>query len=113
MTARPLPPGHTRPVDRSLLPEGWRPRTGGHVRILGRPNAAPDEPLPPPGVWWVVDRAPEPQTWWVHPLDAAAHLWVAEQAAGRARSALPVGWPAQAVPGRRLAPASTAVRDTP
>lgn len=95
-------------TDRRLVPEGWAPRPGAHVRILPDPKAAPDVPPPPPGVWWVVDRAPEPTHWWVMPKDAEAKAWAVVDL--DRRSAMPVGWPAQAVPSRHLTPARTAVR---
>lgn len=98
-------------ADRRLLPEGWKPKPGGRVRILPRTGAAADEPSPPPGVWWVVDRAPEPTHWWVMPDDGEAKVWAAVQRARRAD--MPVGWPAQSVPARRLTPARTAVRGGP
>lgn len=96
--------------DRRLLPEGWAPRPGGHVRVLPDPKAAPDAPAPPDGVWWVVDRAPDPQHWWVMPKDEEAKTWTVLQRAGRSKDVLPVGWPAQSISARRLMPASTAVR---
>jgi len=92
--------------DRRLLPEGWAPRPGGHVRILQDPKAAPDVPPPPPGVWFVVDRAPAATSWWVYPYDAEAKAWASET---------DVNWRASrtmAVPSRFLTPARTAVRGT-
>jgi len=96
---------------RRLLPEGWAPRPGGHVRILPDAKAAADAPPPPPGIWWVVDRAPDATHWWVMPHDGEAKVWATAMRAGRRE--MPVGWPAQSVPSRRLTPARTAVRAEP
>lgn len=90
--------------DRRLLPEGWKPRPGAHVRLLPNPKAAPDEPPPPVGVWWVVDRAPFPRCWWVQPYDDEAWAWAnASEVNRRATRSM-------ALPYTRLTPAATARR---
>jgi hypothetical protein len=94
-------------AERRLVPDGWAPRPGGHVRLLPDPKAAPDVPPPPPGVWWVVDRAPEATHWWVYPWDAEAKVWAGLTEVNRriARSL--------SMPSRLLTPARTAVRGLP
>lgn len=96
-------------TDRRLVPEGWAPKPGYKVRINPETNPAPDAPPPPPGVWWVVDRAPEGGAWWVMPADGESRVWGVVAMAGRARDSWPAGWPAQSVQARRLVPASMAV----
>jgi hypothetical protein len=70
-----------------LRPEGWTPRPGSRVRILPDPKAAADEPLPPAGVWYVIDRAPEPTHWWLWAHDDEAKAWTAASPSN-------AGWPA-------------------
>ena len=88
---------------RALLPEGWAPKPGGHVRIVADPKAAADVPPPPAGIWWVVDRAPEPRTWWVKAHDGDAKTWATDHPGDVISGCV-------AVSGRWLVPASTAVR---
>lgn len=90
--------------NRLLIPEGWAPRPGARVRILPNPKAAPDEPPPPAGVWWVIDRAPGATEWWVLPHDDTARAW------SSARPPHPTFGRALALGYRRLTPASTAMR---
>jgi hypothetical protein len=58
-----------------LVPQGWAPRRGSIVEIL--PHR--DEPVPPSGVWRIIERAPdEPGPhWWAQPHDEAARSWAA------------------------------------
>lgn len=58
-----------------LVPEGWAPSRGARVTVL--PHR--DEPVPPAGVWRLLDRsATEPGTWWwAQPADDAARAWAA------------------------------------
>lgn len=55
----------------------WRPTRGARVRIRPRPHAPDDEPPPPAGVWYVIDRGPQPMTWWVKAVDLEAQAWAA------------------------------------
>lgn len=98
-------------IDRALRPTDWAPKPGSRVLILPPVKAPADAPPPPPGVWWVVDRAPEPSCWWVMPHDGEAKVWTVVQRAGRAE--MPVGWPAQQVSSQRLFPAALAQRTLP
>jgi hypothetical protein len=88
--------------DRRLLPEGWAPRPGARVRILPDPKAADD--VPPPGVWYVVDRAPEVGHWWVWTSDHESREWAAASEYNHRLSR------SLSYPSRRLTPAQTAVR---
>lgn len=58
-----------------LVPEGWAPRRGSAVCVL--PHR--DEPVPPAGVWRIIDRSPtEPGPyWWAQPHDDEARRWAA------------------------------------
>jgi hypothetical protein len=85
-----------------LRPEGWTPRPGSRVRILPDPKAAADEPLPPAGVWYVIDRAPEPTHWWLWAHDDEAKAWTAASPSN-ARLARCLS-----LPSRRLVPTSVA-----
>jgi hypothetical protein len=61
-----------------LLPHGWKPARNVRVEIL--PHH--DEPVPPAGVWRIVDRsggAPGPH-WWAQPVDERAQRWAAGHA---------------------------------
>lgn len=55
----------------------WKPERGSRVKVTPSPRAAADEPPPPPGIWYVIERGPEPLTWWVHATDPAAKDWAA------------------------------------
>lgn len=55
--------------------ERWKPTRGARVRIAPRKRAAPDEPPPPAGVWYVIERGPNPLTWWVQATDLEAKHW--------------------------------------
>jgi hypothetical protein len=58
-----------------LLPDGWKPTRNTRVEVL--PDA--DEPVPPAGVWRIVDRSgggPGPH-WWAQPVDEQARAWAA------------------------------------
>jgi hypothetical protein len=87
---------------RSLLPEGWAPHQGGHVRIVADPKAPADAAPPPAGIWWVVDRAPEAHMWWLRASDDDALAWVADHPGEVVQGCVQTS-------GRWLIPASTAV----
>jgi anti-sigma factor RsiW len=99
-------------IDAALRPEGWAPKPGSRVVILARPGAPADEPPPPPGVWVVIDRAPEPRAWWVMPHDGEAKVWAVVARAGRT-GGMPAGWPGQQVPSTRLFPAGLVQKALP
>lgn len=93
-------------IDPALRPEGWAPKPGSRVVLLARKGAPPDEAPPPPGVWVVIDRAPEGTGyWWVMPHDGEAKTWAVVARAGRAKGSMPAGWPGQQFPSTRLFPA--------
>jgi hypothetical protein len=93
-------------IDPALRPEGWSPKPGSRVVVLPETKAAADVPPPPPGVWVVIDRAPEATAWWVQPADGESRAWAVASMAGRPRQAWPTGWPCQAIGSRRLFPAA-------
>jgi hypothetical protein len=74
-------------IDPALRPEGWAPKPGSRVVILPATQAAADEPPPPPGIWHVIDRAPEATCWWVMPDDGDAKVWADDPARGAHRDA--------------------------
>ncbi len=76
-----------------LVPEGWAPRIGSRVTIL--PHR--DDPVPAPGVWRVIDRAPEASSWWLTPVDDKARDWAAAHPARVVSRCLSIA-------GRRLVP---------
>ena len=79
----------------------WKPERGSRVRILPPTKAAKDEPAPPCGVWYVIERGPQPLTWWVKAVSLDAQLW-ARQHPGDVVSGC---WLA---PGNRLDPINRA-----
>lgn len=85
-----------------LVPEGWAPRIGSTVAIL--PHR--DDPVPAPGAWRVVDRAPEPSHWWITPVDDLARSW-ADAHPQRVTSRC------LAMPSRRLVPPGHRPRPKP
>lgn len=92
----------------ALRPEGWAPKPGSQVVILPLAKPAADDPPPPPGVWVVIDRAPEATSWWVMPHDGHARAWSVASIGGRTREQRPAGWPGLPLPSRRLFPAALA-----
>jgi len=57
-----------------LIPEGWKPDR--NVRVIVIPSR--DEPVPPAGVWRIVDRSaggPGPH-WWAQPITDPARKWL-------------------------------------
>lgn len=97
-------------IDPALRPTDWQPKPGSRVVILPETKAAADAPAPPPGVWVVIDRSPEPSHWWVMPHDGESRVWATVGVAGRRRDEWPAGWPGQQVNSRRLYPAGLVTR---
>jgi hypothetical protein len=100
-------------LDVALRPEGWAPKPGSRVVLLPATNPAPDAPPPPPGVWVVIDRAPEPRCWWLMPHDGESKAWSVASMGGRARDQWPAGWPGIAVSSLRLFPAALVQKALP
>lgn len=103
----------TATIDAALRPEGWVPKPGSRVIVLARQGAPADEPPPPPGIWVVIDRAPEARCWWLMPHDGEAKVWTVVAMAGRAREQWPAGWPGQQIPSTRLFPAALVQKALP
>lgn len=97
-------------IDPALRPEGWAPQSGSRVVLLPETNPPADAPEPPPGVWVVIDRAPEPRHWWAQPDDGESRAWAVAAMAGRARDTWPVGWPARSWSSLRMFPAALVQR---
>jgi hypothetical protein len=74
-----------------LVPEDWNPRRGNRVSLL----PTKDDPRPAPGVWFVLDRAPDGR--WLQPHDEAARTWADKHAQLLTQRCLQL-------PGRRLVP---------
>jgi len=87
-----------------LVPEGWKPAR--NVRVIVLPHT--DEPVPPAGVWRIVDRSagtPGPH-WWAQPVDEPAQRW-AQRHPGRIVSGC------LEIKGLRCVPPGTPMPDRP
>lgn len=82
---------------RKLIPDDWAPARGAHVTLLPAPDSAA-----PPGVWRILDRAPD--GWWIQPADAAARGWAAGNATQLLQGCLVLDGRV-GVAGRRMLPA--------
>lgn len=91
-----------------LIPEGWSP--GRNMRVMVQP--ATDEPVPPAGVWRILDRSPggPGPHWWLMPHDDAARGWLAAHLSRAVQGCTEVKGLRLAPPGTQLVIPGTARR---